>query len=229
MKALCFTILIIFFIKCTNRYVDVSKSGVKDISQTHRIPDILAIDTKYPLSLKEINLHDSSHLVALNEGITSQIQQTIIDYYVNECAGDDSESNFKLKDTYIATIRLFDSQETIFMVLLNHIPSGQLTSKVLFYDNITKAFEGKTLDFNIHALYNLENGELKPSNLKTVLNITAPEIDLVDLDKTGHHAYKFTRLYHNGTSNILETTIVSISDMKIDTLEYKNEMIKSGE
>ncbi len=225
MKVLCIPIIIISLINCTTRLSDASKAGANDAGQTRIVPDISAIDVKYPLSLKDINLHDSSQPVVLNDGITSQIEQTIIDYYFNECAGDEHESNFKLKETYIATIRLPDRQETIFMVLLNHIPSGQVTSKVLFYNNVSKTFEGKTLDFNINALYNFENGKLTPSNLKTVLNITAPEIELVDTNKDGQNEFKFTRLYHNGTSNVIEMMIINIAETHLDTIAFTRQLV----
>jgi hypothetical protein len=226
MKVQCLPIIIISLITCTNRLSDVSKGVANDTRKTWTLPVISAIDAKFPLSLKDINLHDNSTLVVMNDGITSRIQKTILDYYLNECAGDSSETNFTVKDTYINTIRLRDSLQTIFLVLLDHIPSGLLNGKLLFYDNMKKDFADKPLDFNLYALYSYENGILTTSNLKTELNITKPEIELVDFDKNGINDFKLNKLVHNGTLNATENLTVKISGHKIDTLDFKEEILK---
>ncbi|HEY1054701.1 MAG TPA: hypothetical protein VGE24_06180, partial [Emticicia sp.] len=95
---------------------------------------------------------------------------------------------------------------------------GYTNSKVLFYDNETKEFIAGTFDFNLFALYNNYNGQLKVSNLKEQFKIETPEIQSVDFNDDGSKDFQFTRFVHNGTFNAIKTTIVSIRDMQIDTL-----------
>ena len=47
-------------------------------------------------------------------------------------------------------------------------------------------------------------------------------MELVDDDKDGVYEYKFTRLFHNGTSSAIETMILKADKNKIQrvTLEY---------
>lgn len=173
-----------------------------------------AIDAKFPLILTKIDFQDTTRVIKLNDEIESKIKTTVQDYYFNDCGGDTSETYFTIKDTYINSVRLHDSLQTIYFVLLKHI-SGNINSKILFYDNSTKSFSVKTLDFNIHGLYDFVNGKLTPTNLKTNFRIEVPEIELLDFDKDGSNEFKFTRLYHNGTDNAIETTIIKVSNSNI--------------
>ncbi len=131
-------------------------------------------------------------------------------------------------DAYISAIRLYDSLQTIYIVLLKHYPTGAVNSKVLFYDNLKKEFSDNDFDFNLYALYDLDKGKLIPTNLKTELNITAPEIEITDYNKDGINDYKFTRLYHNGTTNAIETTVLKVSDGKVETLDFQQKWIEYG-
>ncbi len=227
MKILSIFLSLIALTSCIGRLSGGAKENGNKNTTNWKLPDISAIDAKFPLSLIDINLLDSSNLVVLNDGITSQIRKTIIDYYFYECAGDSNEVNFTVKDTYINTIRLHDSLQTIFVILFHHIPSGMINCKILFYDNTTKEFADRTLDFNIHALYNFENGILTSSNLRTDLNISTPEIELVDFDKNGVNDFKLSRLIHNGTLNEIETIVLNVSRHKIDTLDFRQQILKT--
>jgi hypothetical protein len=77
----------------------------------------------------------------------------------------------------------------------------------------------------LSSLYYVENGEIKYSNLKDQLKYDFPEIELVDYDNDGTKDFKFTRLYHNGTANAVETTILTIANSQIDTLAFNREWI----
>jgi low affinity Fe/Cu permease len=178
---------------------------------------ISAIDAKFPLILNKINLQDKNNIIYLNDGINSKIRETIKEY-ANEIAFYDSTHTYK--NIYINTIRLCDSLQTIFVVLFKHYPTGYVNSKVLFYDNVKKEFADKTFDFNLWALYHFENGEFKPTNLKTDLKITTPEIELVDNDQDGINDFKFVRLWHNGTFNAIHTTILTIRNSQLETILF---------
>jgi hypothetical protein len=198
---------------CTNRQVKNS-----DIQKNNNVLNIIsAIDAKFPLRINEINLRDKNNTFHLNDGISSKIEETIKEY-AREIDFCDSTQTFK--DIYINTIRLHDSLQTIFVVLLKHYPTEVVNSKVLFYDNIEKEFADKTFDFNLWALYHFEEGEFKPTNLKTDLKIITPEIELVDYDQDGVNDFKFVRLWHNGTFNAIHTTILTIKNNQLETLHF---------
>lgn len=186
--------------------------------QTHQ--NITAIEAKFPLELEKIDLSKKDNIVHLNDQIRSKIEQTVENYYTNECLPD---SLHTYKDTYINTIRLQDSLQTIFLVLLKHYPFEEVRSKALFYDNTKKEFADSVCDFRIHALFDFVHGHLEPTNLKTDFEIDTPEIQLVDFDKDGMNDFKFTRLYHNGTFNSIHTAILTVKNSSFDTLDFKEE------
>jgi hypothetical protein len=189
------------------------------------MPEFSVIDTKFPLILSELDLQKKEDFIQLNDRIDEKIEMTIHSYYFNECSGDSSETDFKVKDIFIGALRLQDKYWTIFVVLFKHFPVGQVNSKLLFYNNFSKQFIEEPLDFNIHALYNFENGILKPSNLKNSFKIIVPEIERVNCEKDRESKFRFTRLYHNGTANAIETLVLKVTDNKIDTLNFNREWI----
>jgi hypothetical protein len=109
--------------------------------------------------------------------------------------------------------------------LLKHYPTGELNSRVLFYDNQKKEFANNVFDFNLWALYDFDNGKLKPSDLKNHSKINSPEIEVVDLNKDEINDYKFVRLWHNGTFNAIHTTILTVKNSKIDTLYFEEKPV----
>jgi len=185
------------------------------------LPDLSVTDASFPLNLSILNLKDKKNIIHLNDDIESKIKQTIYAYYFDVCMGDSSETQFKVRDIYVGTIRLHDTFQTLFLILFNHIPGGEVNSKVLFYDNQAKVFCDSLFDFNLHALYDTNNGKLKPSNLKQELKINSPEIELVDFDKDGRNEFKFTRLFHDGTANAIETAILKVANNRLDTLDFE--------
>ena len=119
---------------------------------------ISAIEVKFPLYLTEIDLDDKENTVYLNDRIVSKIDETIKEYATDIEFYDSSQTYM---DNYINTFRLRDSLCTLFLVLLKHYPTGAVNSKVLFYDNQKKEFAEKIVDFNLHALYDFDNLEVK--------------------------------------------------------------------
>jgi hypothetical protein len=187
---------------------------------------ITAIDAEFPLRLNEINFEDESNTIHLNDGITSTITQTIKEYAKDIDFYDSSQT---YRDTYINTIRLYDSLQTIFLVLLKHYPTEDVTSSVLFYDNLKKEFIDNVPDFKLYGLYDFDNGKLIPTNLKTAFKITTPEIEVLDINKDGINDFKFVRLWHNGTFNAIHTTILTIKNNSIDTISFDKMPIKIEE
>ncbi len=193
-----------------------------EVSKNEETFLITAINAKLPLRLDEINLEDKNNTIHLNDGIVSKIEELIKDYAKDFEFYDSSQT---YRNTYINTIRLHDSLHTIFVVLLKHYPTGELNSRVLFYDNQKKEFANNVFDFNLWALYDFDNGKLKPSDLKNHSKINSPEIEVVDLNKDEINDYKFVRLWHNGTFNAIHTTILTVKNSKIDTLYFEEKPV----
>jgi hypothetical protein len=210
-------------VSCSNR-----QGGKPNDKATPPFPRLEIRNANFPLSLTNIDFHDTKNIEVFNDGIEAKIKETVSNIYYNDCDGDSNQAYFSIDDTYIGTIRLRDSLHSIFMVIFQHIPGGGLDSKILFYDMVTKQFTDNTLDFNLHGLYDFDNLELKPTNLKEEFKIMTSEIEIVDFDKDGVNDYKLSRLYNNGTANAIETTVIKVSGNRIDTLDFKQKWIGQG-
>jgi hypothetical protein len=183
------------------------------------------IDAKFPLKLSSINLQDTTNYTEPAAYIKEKIEKIIYDNYLDFTRSDSSQTNFTVKETYLKTIKLEDSAYTIYIVLCKR--RIYVNSEILFYDNKTNLFVDKPIYFNLFALYDEENGRLQPSNLKTFFKITSPEIELIK-DNKGIKEYKLNGLYHNGTANAIETTILKVDNNKIDTVKFKQKWIGPG-
>ncbi len=178
------------------------------------------IDSKFPLFIDKIDFESKGNLVQLNDEINSKISKTVTNYYNTESGVDETyKKDFSLKDCYFKTIRLQDQSQTIFVIILKSFSTKELSSKILFYDNASKEFIGNPIDFKIYALYDFVNGGIKPTNLKKLFKIEIPEISIKNKDKDGKNEFEFTRLYHNGTYNAIESSILKVTKNKIDTIQ----------
>ncbi|MDF2456470.1 MAG: hypothetical protein K0R51_2463 [Cytophagaceae bacterium] len=207
-----FALLILaFFVSCSDRQT-------KEIPVNENPkPSLSVIQASFPLRLHEINLEEATNTVQVNDGIVLKLEETFQEYTKSIEFSDSSQN---IKDLYINTLQLQDSLHTLFVMLLKAYPTGELNSKVLFYDNQKKAFIGEALDFKLYALYDLLDGTLIPTTLKKDFNITSPEIESLDFNKDGKNDYQFKRLWHNGTFNAMHTTILTVNNSTSDTLYF---------
>ena len=210
-KILGLILMLIIWANCSNRKAEIKDSNGYSV-----------INSSFPFELDKIDLSSSENLLQVNDEISSRIEKTIEDYYKEECLNDSLSS---YKDTYVTTIRLSDSLQTIYFVLLKNYPTEELNSKILFYDNLRKNFLEHKLDFKIYALYEFEDNKLKESNLKSTFKIETPEIELLDFNNDGIRDFKFTRLFHNGTFNSIHTTVLTVEDLTLDTLDFKEQAV----
>ncbi len=176
-----------------------------------------AIQTEFPLVLGEIDLDDDSRTIVLDEKVSSKIDSVITGFAGSLLWEDYPHSDM---DTYIGTICLPDELYTVYVVLLRGFPTTErVFDRVLFYDNRKHEFIDDVSEIGIYNLYYFnDDGKLTPSNLKTELEITSPEMELTDFNTDGINDYKITRLVHNGTYNGLLTRIVTVKDSSVDTL-----------
>ncbi len=125
-KILGLILLSVVWIHCSNRKTE-NKSQ----------KDIFVIHSHFPLELDKIDLTNTENFVHVDDRITPRIEQTIKNYYKEECIND-SLTNYE--DTYINTIRLSDNLQTIYFVLLKNHP----TEESLFFSLKPVNFENAT-------------------------------------------------------------------------------------
>lgn len=226
MRILTPILLLTILFGCSDRQTRSQEVGSNKNQKNIKKFTISAIDGELPLRLDEIDLNDKNKTNQLNDEINSKIEEVIKDY-AKDFEFYDSTQTYK--DTYINTIRLHDSLQTLHLVLLKHYPTGAVNSKVLFYDNQKKEYADNVFDFNLWGLYDFDYGKLTPTKLKTDFEITAPEIEVVDFNKDEINDFKFVRLWHNGTFNAIHTTILTIKDNKVDTLHFEEKPIGNEE
>lgn len=201
------------------------KAEKVDKKDNLEMPHIEVITTELPLKLDKVNFEDNDLIQQISDGKMSVIENEIKKYYFEECNGYD-ESPYSIKDIYLKTIQVNNSSNQIlFWVILKHI-SGKINSKILFFDQTKKEFSKHVHNFNIHALYYEKDRKLKATNLKELLKLDFPEIELVDFDRDEFTDFKLKRLYHNGTANAIEEIIIEINN-NADTLSFKKEWISN--
>lgn len=220
-KLIAILILSVLF-SCSDRKPNNSNVNSNKFIEYSNTSTITAIDAKLPFKLDKVNLENKNSIIHLNDTVIAKIKETIKKYAKDI---EFSDSSKRYLNTYINTIQIHDSLQTIFLVLLKHYPTDEINSRILFYDNQKKEFADKDFEFKLYALYDFNNGKLTPSNLKTNFKITTPEIQVLDYNKDGLNDYKFTRLFHNGTFNSIQTTILTIKNSKIDTLFFNEKLL----
>lgn len=179
------------------------------------------IDAHFPLTLQGFNWQKSKNHVSLNDEVENKIESTIKNFYKENALPDSLIASHNL-----ATIRLRDSLHTVFLILLKFPYTSNINGKLLFYDNVEKAFSSEILDYNIFAMYTTKDGKFLESELKKRFNLKTPEIQLIDFNNDGDTDFEFTRLIHNGTFNAIQSTIIGIKNLKVDTLSYKEVIIE---
>jgi hypothetical protein len=224
MRQFLYFLTIFVFISCSHTTPQTNHQQKELNSPFKDLPEIRAIKTCFPLYLSRID-YDKSDKVDVSTIVKNKIQQTILDFYFIECRGDSSESYFKIKDVYFNSIELADKDLIYYLVILSQRPGESIDSKIICYNTTTNSFFPKIIDFNIGFLYNIENGKLMSSNLKTLFKLDGPEIELVDFNRNGMNELKLARLYHNGTANATETSVLQLKNAVLDTLDFKQKWI----
>ena len=141
------------------------------------------IDSKLPLFIEKIDFENDKNLIQVNDGIETKISNVISEYLSKEFGNEEIKTS--KNDTYLKTIRMNYNSYSFFLVILKSYPTKELLSKLLIYNNVNKEFIGNPIDFKIYALYDFENGKLKPTNLKKIFKIENPEIEILNIEKNG--------------------------------------------
>ncbi len=182
----------------------------------------MAIEAEFPLILSEIDLDDERNTIPLDKNAAARID-ALIKEFAASIASVSAVQDAQHRDTYIAALRMEDPSYTVYVVLLHYFPPmvENVCGKALFYDNRSGRFIDETFDLGIHNLYHFYDGKLVPTNLKTELGITAPEIAPTDPDGDGITDFEITTLLHNGTYNSEQRVVLTLKNSTVDTLSLR--------
>lgn len=184
-------------------------------SETHQSLHVLACEL--PLDLSKVNLKDTKNIVQISEGKIGAIEKVIHDFRMREWG--DLPEQYSTDDCYVGTLWLKGGPETLYYIILQHPVTKDLKAKILFLE------KNKVIEQNLFAMYSLDGPGFKKSELFEMLDIEAPQVQLSEVDGDGIEEYTFSRLYHNGTFNALETLIMNVQEPKADTLHFSRKWI----
>jgi hypothetical protein len=213
MKYRSLFIFAFFFSACHHNAEQPKQQTVPALSppSAHRI---LATTGSLPLHLSKINFSKSQQF-EVPANVDAKIDEEL---YSDHVAMYPAEG----RDTYFNTVQLNDGEFSYYLIIIKQA-TGMVNSILLKADNKSQVFYPGDIEFKLHAMYDISDSSLKPSNLMDLFKITSAEIDTLTLN--GSKCLKLTRLYHNGTENKLETTIVKWTSDKIDTLDTKSKWL----
>jgi len=186
------------------------------------LPEIKLFESEFPLYISKPRL--TGKTADADSIVSGKITNEVIKYYF-EFGGDSTESNFKVNDVYIKSLVISEQGHSYYIILLK-APASPLDARILISNNITGEYILPVIDYKIHAMYDYTEGSITESNLKKELKINGPDLELTDFDKDNMLDLKLVRLYHNGTSNAVETSIMKIVNNTLINIYYNVNEIK---
>ncbi|WP_314509628.1 hypothetical protein [Xanthocytophaga agilis] len=194
------------------------------VQTTLTLPRLCSVETHFPIILSKVNLQ-SDISRDLPDVVKTKVTDIVVNYYF-DFGGDSSQIYFTPADVYVGTIcASIDTLHDLYVLLLN-APAGPLNSKVFLYNRIRNKTSESVIDYNIHALYTRENNKLLISNLKELFRMPSPDIELLNREQDNIPKLKFTRLYHNGTTNAIEIASMKVNGVELDTLDFKRSFLE---
>ena len=170
-----------------------------------------------PLDFANLDLNKVDERIILSDGKEALIIEAIEEYV----ASLDVLPNMDYQP-YIGTVWVKESKHDIYFVIFKHI-TGVLNTKVIIWNSYSTP--PVLFDYNIHAMYSLNNERIVKTDLKELLFDDIPLVNVTDsLNAT---LLELNRLYHNGTANLLENTVFKFDKTnQLDTINYSLEIIE---
>jgi hypothetical protein len=201
-------VLIILAVACSNETEQVPASHV--LSR----PVIRIIEASSPLYLDNILTTEGGSTPSWKLDLA--LQGVIADFYFNQCPGDSNETFCRMADALLFTVKIPGHSGDYYLMVMQHVPQGFVTGRLVSWDARKETITGGPVDIRFSGMYNVRNGVLEHSNLKKQFKITGPE--LIIKDTLGREAVVVRRLWHNGTFNSMERTVLSLDEGRVDTL-----------
>jgi len=186
----------------------------------HRIdmPSIGCLNATLPITFSWIEFDYPQQDVPVK--VREKIKQVILDDYL-EANGGDSTELFKAKDTYFNTLCAQLDKHQLYIVMLK-TPLSYMHCKLFLYDSASNAVSKKTVDYNTWAMYSIEEGTIKRSELYKGLQLDSDDIILT---KKKQSLLLLKRIKHNGTSNELEEITYKPNGISLDTVSFKSKIL----
>jgi hypothetical protein len=191
------------------------------------LPDITVVTASLPLNPDKINFSSKKET---SKAIKEKIENVVTAFYFNDCIGDSTETYCTIRNVYFNTIEFSSKDLTFYLVILDQIGGWGLQGRLICYNHLTKMFYPDILQINLRNLYDFDENHLSiiQSNLREIFDLQAPVIEkIASLDSSD--IFRVNELYHNGTSNAIETTMIKFrKDYRTDTLDSKQIWIGLG-
>jgi hypothetical protein len=215
-------ILIIYLIIFVLFGCNSSVSNVKEIDRENNekgfIPNsVYVFKEELPLDFAHLGLNKVNERITLSDGKEALIIEAIDEYVAS--LGVLPNMDYQ---PYVGTVWIKESNHDIYFVIFKHI-TGVLNTKVIIWNSYSNP--PVFFDYNIHAMYSLNNKRIVKTDLKELLFEDIPLVKITDsLNAT---LLELNRLYHNGTANLLENTVLRIDKLnQLDTINHSLKIIE---
>lgn len=193
------------------------KKEVKDTIdlKEYKVKEFYVIKAALPLDFTELDFNNTSERISISDGKESLIQQSFSEYLSSLGEAKALPPGYQ---PYIGSIWIKESDHDVYLMVFKHI-TGVLNSKIIIRNSYSNP--ALFLDYNIHAMYTIEEGSIKPTNLMNAFFEGIPIIKITAKDNGGTSLIELNRLYHNGTSNLMENFIFEVDNFnQLDTISY---------
>lgn len=186
------------------------------VTETHELsrPTIRIIEASFPLHLDSVLGTQAGR--SPSPKLDRALHGVVEDFYFNQCVGDSSETWCRLADALLYTVKLRGRESEYYLMVVQHVPQGFVSGRLINWDPREERSIAGPADVRFSGMYNVRNGEMQQSNLKKQFKITGPELEI--MDTLGREAIIVRRLWHNGTFNSMERTVLSLDQGRLDTL-----------
>lgn len=199
---------LVFIGSCTQKPGKVTET--RELSR----PTIRIIEASFPLYLDSVLVTEAG--TSPSPKLDRALQGLVEDFYFNQCAGDSNETFSRMTDTHLFTVKMHGHESDYYLMVMQQVPQSFVTGRLIKWDQREERITSGPIDVPLSAMYEVQHGRLQPSNLKTQFKIIGPELEIKDT--LGQESVVVQRLWHNGTFNSNERTVLGFDQDKVDTL-----------
>ena len=181
------------------------------------MPEINCIDVKLPLTFSWVNYDNPGKEVP--PAALKKIQSIITDFYLESNGGDSSDMS-RAKDYYFQTLRTPINAVQLYIVILK-TPLQYAHCKLFLYDTATDSVSKTTADYNIWAMYTIDENTMRRSDLYKELKLNSDDITLV------HGKRIILKRLKHGTYNEWEQTTYQPDGLRLDSIAHTSETLYS--
>ncbi len=169
-----------------------------------------------PFDFSDLDLRDGLNRIRVSDKKEVWIREAVVQYF-DSLDSPPLPENYQL---YLGTAWISDPIQDLLIVVLKH-PSGKVNSRIIICNN--DSHPPAVIDYNIHAMYQLDSGRLVETNLFSLYFDSSPLITIHSGIEHSSPQIIVNRLYHNGTSNLLEKSIFEVdSANNLDSLLFES-------